>query len=130
METTLPMGPCPVRSKKVNLTRKNLGYVSSCVLKKNNDIAGIQRKKKIIDTSDIVYDEKSSTDDEEYNRNLLYTRSISNPGDSASKDTDQIKKCKWCNRIIYPPAIPYRECWCDVTCCGFSNAYARRMNRG
>ncbi len=128
MEATLPMGPCPDHSKKINVHRKNLGYVSSF----KNDIAISQQKSKIIDTLDILYDGKSSMDDanrdvDEDKVDMLCTATISKPAGSGSTCPPAacMKKCKWCDRIIYPPALPYRKYWCDVTCCGFSNASER-----
>lgn len=106
MEATLPKGPCPDRSKKINIHRKNFGYVSSCFVKKNNDIAIAQRERN---------DEKSNLKD-------IYEDKV----DVQSTSTECMKKCKWCDRIIY--TLPYHEFWCDVTCCGLSNALKRHRN--
>ena len=34
-----------------------------------------------------------------------------------------ITHCKWCNRNLI--STPYREYWCDLSCCGFDNAFSR-----
>lgn len=77
MEATLPKGPCPDRSKKINIHRKNFGYVSSCFVKKNNDIAIAQRERN---------DEKSNLKD-------IYEDKV----DVQSTSTECMKKCKRCD---------------------------------
>ena len=48
--------------------------------------------------------------------------SIPNNDIRYNKQSD-ITNCSWCNREFI--SIPYRERWCDVTCCGMDSAYLR-----
>ena len=34
-----------------------------------------------------------------------------------------INNCSWCKRVF--TSVPYREFWCDVTCCGLDSACSR-----
>ena len=49
--------------------------------------------------------------------------SIYNNDKRNNNKVSYITNCSWCNSKFI--CKPYRELWCDVTCCGMQNAFSR-----